>query len=354
MHGVATAANESERQGLSRYGSPQHLIGGVRAGATSSCTLIVRGGRGTAMRVAGVRSIGGRVECFELADSRQPAVGEVLLAVKAAGVGSWDDIVRTGGWDVGTRPPMALGVEAAGTIAEVGADVTGFVVGDEVMCHPLPLRDQGTWAPLLIAAAELLAPKAAAVPWDAAGAFPVPALTAHQVLTDVLAISSGQALLVHGAGGVTGGLIVQLAALRGAEVIATSSAGSTARVLDLGAQAVFDYNDPGWTRQALARWGAIPAAANAQRGGAALVQTVLADNGRLATITSDPPASERGITVLSVYVRPDGEQLTELARLLGNGKLTMHVAKHHRLDDAPNALARVTAGAVGGASVIIP
>ena len=49
---------------------------------------------------------------------------EVLIQVMAAGVGNWDGIVRTGGWDVGGRPPMALGVEAAGVVAEVGSMVT--------------------------------------------------------------------------------------------------------------------------------------------------------------------------------------------------------------------------------------
>jgi hypothetical protein len=57
------------------------------------------------MRVAGVQTFGAQVEHFELPDPRPPAPGTALLAVKAAGVGNWDDIVRTGGWDVGTRPP---------------------------------------------------------------------------------------------------------------------------------------------------------------------------------------------------------------------------------------------------------
>ncbi len=45
---------------------------------------------------------------------------EVLLEVRAAGVGNWDEFVRTGGWGVGVTPPMALGVEAAGTVMAAG------------------------------------------------------------------------------------------------------------------------------------------------------------------------------------------------------------------------------------------
>ena len=66
----------------------------------------------------------------------------------------------------------------------MGDAVTDFGPGDEVMTHPLPLRAQGTWAERLIAPANLLADKPATVSWAAAAAFPVPALTAEQVLTE--------------------------------------------------------------------------------------------------------------------------------------------------------------------------
>jgi NADPH:quinone reductase-like Zn-dependent oxidoreductase len=92
---------------------------------------------------AGIRSVGDEVEMIDVPGPRPLAGDEVLIQVMAAGVGNWDGIVRTGGWDVGGRPPMALGVEAAGVVAEVGSMVTAWAPGDEVMTHPLPLRDQG-------------------------------------------------------------------------------------------------------------------------------------------------------------------------------------------------------------------
>lgn len=141
------------------------------------------------MQVAGIRRVGGVVEMIEVAEPRPLAGDEVLLEVKAAGVANWDEIVRTGGWDVGARPPMALGVAAAGTVMTAGPAVRDWAPGDAVMTHPVPLRDQGTWAPRLIAPAELLARKPDRASWEAAAAFPVPALTAEQVL--------GEALDVH-------------------------------------------------------------------------------------------------------------------------------------------------------------
>jgi NADPH:quinone reductase-like Zn-dependent oxidoreductase len=80
-----------------------------------------------------------------------------------------------------------------------------------------------------------------------AAALPVPALTAERVVSEALAIESGETLLVNGAGGVTGAMIVELAAGRGATVIATASARNADRLKALGAAVVLDYHDPAWT-----------------------------------------------------------------------------------------------------------
>jgi NADPH:quinone reductase-like Zn-dependent oxidoreductase len=72
------------------------------------------------VRASGVRLLGGAVELLELPEPRALRADEVLIDVQASGVGNWDNIVRTGGWDTGARPPMALGLEAAGIVAVVG------------------------------------------------------------------------------------------------------------------------------------------------------------------------------------------------------------------------------------------
>src|SRR5436190_12817134 len=123
----------------------------------------------------------------------------------------------------------------------------------------------------LIAPAGLLARKPPGASWEAAAACPVPALTAEQVLSDTLNVRAGEQLLVHGAGGVTGGLLVALAALRGAQVIATAGPSSRQRVTALGARHVIDYHDQDWPAQvrALAANRGVDAAANAVPSGAA-------------------------------------------------------------------------------------
>jgi NADPH:quinone reductase-like Zn-dependent oxidoreductase len=308
------------------------------------------------VQVAGISQVGAPVEMIEVADPRPLADDEVLIEVRAAGAGDWNEFVRTGGWDVGRRPPMALGVEAAGTVIEVGAAVAEWTSGDAVMTHPVPLRDQGTWAPRLIAPAALLARKPQGANWEAAAAFPVPALTAEQVLSEALGIRAGEPILINGGSGVTGSLLVALATLYGAEVIATAGPSSRERVSALGARHVIDYHDQDWPEQVRAVTGrrGVAAAANAAPGGAATAIRAVADGGRLATITSDPPGEQRGITVSSIYVRPDGNQLRKLAEQFAAGQLDIRVASSYRLADAGQALAQVTSGHAAGSIVLTP
>ena len=133
------------------------------------------------MHGAGITAFGGPVRSMTLDEPRQLAPHEVVIDVYAAGVGNWDELVRVGSWRVGGPPPMALGVEVAGTIAAVGDAVTGLAVGDEVLTHPLPLKRNGTWAQKTVAPAAAVAVKPPAVSFEAAAAFPVPALTAMLV-----------------------------------------------------------------------------------------------------------------------------------------------------------------------------
>ena len=98
------------------------------------------------MKGAGIREIGGQVQLLELPDPPNPKPDEIVIEVRAAGAANWDEIVRTGGWDVGIKPPMALGVSASGVVRAVGKGVRRFHVGGDVLTHPLPLRHQGACA----------------------------------------------------------------------------------------------------------------------------------------------------------------------------------------------------------------
>src|SRR5262249_59770751 len=97
----------------------------------------------------------------------------VLFGVRAGGAGSGDEFARTGGWDLGIWPPMALGVEAAGLVAAAGDQAGGIQAGDRGTVHSLPLREQGTWAEQFIAAAGHVAAVPPGLSFDAAAALPV-------------------------------------------------------------------------------------------------------------------------------------------------------------------------------------
>ncbi|SFK75295.1 NADPH:quinone reductase [Amycolatopsis sacchari] len=307
------------------------------------------------MLAAGMREFGGPVELLDLPEPAGPGSAEVVIDVSAAGVGNWDDIVRSGGWDVGLTPPMALGVEVAGTVVAVGSNVTGFRPGDEVLGHPLPLRHQGCWAERVVVDAGLVVPKPPGVPWETAAAFPVPALTAEQALSESLRVAGNETLLVHGAGGATGGLAVRLAALRGARVIATAGSASADRVGRAGAVEVLDYRDRTWPER-IREWtggAGVDSALNAVPGGSADTVRAVREGGRLATITGDRRPAGSGVSFADVYVRPDSAQLTKLSALLGEGKLSLPVGVTLPLAEAAAALERAVRGANGGPVVLL-
>src|SRR3954462_2597846 len=95
------------------------------------------------LRAAGIEAFDDDVALLELPEPPPLETGQVLIEVKAAGVGNWEEFVRTGGWDVGRVPPLALGVEAAGEVVGVGPDVEWPAAGVAVMTHPLPLPYPG-------------------------------------------------------------------------------------------------------------------------------------------------------------------------------------------------------------------
>src|SRR3989454_10819482 len=305
------------------------------------------------MRAAGIRALGEPVEILEVDELAPPGADEVLIDVAAAGIGNWDELVRIGSWQIGGRAPMALGKAAAGPVAATGSRVAEVRDGDEVMKHPLPLRRHGTWAGRVLAPAATVAARPPEASWEAGGAFPIPALTAAQALDEALGVESGGWVVVNGAGGVTGGLLVQLAAARGARVIATASAKKAERLRGYGAAGVLDYHGhwPALGREITG--GGAPKAVNAARGQAATTLNAVADGGRLATITGDPPREERGVAVSDVYVRPDGRQLSALAELLARGALSVPIASVRAFEQAAQALRDVVAGADGAIVLLL-
>jgi NADPH:quinone reductase-like Zn-dependent oxidoreductase len=291
----------------------------------------------------------GDVVLLELPDPPSPGPGQILVAVEAAGVGAWDRLLGGAGWDVGLRPPAALGVEGAGRVLAVGADVGEFAVGDRVLAHEAPLPGgSGFWAERVLLTAAHTAPFPPGLEPVEAAALPVNGLTAGQALA-MLGVGRGQRLLVTNGAGNTGSLAIQLAAAMGVEVTATASASATDRLRGLGAARVVDYHNPNWPDQVHGRFdGALIAAI----GTAAAALPLVRDGGRLCSLTSDAPAPQRGITSTNLYVRPDAAQLAQLAQRLSKGKLRL-APEPVPLHEGPAAFTRVADGRAGGRKIVL-
>jgi NADPH:quinone reductase-like Zn-dependent oxidoreductase len=248
---------------------------------------------------------------------------------------------------------MALGVEAAGIVLAVGPAVTRFSAGDAVLVHSAPLRYQGAWAAQFLAGEADVAAKPALLDWAAGAALPVPLLTAAQVVSNLGCLPPG-VVLVHGAGGLTGGLLVVMASQAGWRVIATASPTSWDRVRGYGAAELVDHRLPTWRTTVRASYPrGVTAAINAVRGAAASLVPLVADGGCLTTITGDPPPSERGIGVTNAYVAPDGPGLEAGADLVARMRLDIQIAGIYGLAEAADALRLVAEGS-GGTRVLDP
>jgi len=166
-----------------------------------------------------------------------PGAGEVLVAVKAAGVGPWDRLMREG--RISQTLPLTLGSEVSGTVTALGAGVGALALGDAVYGAT---NDQfvGGYAEYALVEAGKIAPKPAALDGVTAAGLPVVAVTAWQMLFDYARIEPGQAILVRGAAGSVGACATQMANEAGVSVYGTVRTRDIERVRALGAEPIVE------------------------------------------------------------------------------------------------------------------
>ncbi len=195
----------------------------------------------TDMKAVRIHAYGGP-EVLEYEDAPRPAPqqGEILVRVHAAGINPVDWKVREGYlkdvWPA--QFPLILGYDVAGTVEEVGANVTEFAIGDAVFS----MIRGGGYAEYAAFPVKDAARKPQTLDFVQTASLPVAALTAWQALFDHAHLEDGQSVLIHAASGGVGHLAVQFAKNKGAHVIATASAHNHDFVRSLGADEVIDYN----------------------------------------------------------------------------------------------------------------
>jgi NADPH2:quinone reductase len=275
----------------------------------------------------------------------KPGAGEVLVAVRAAGVGAWELAIRAHPAP-DARFPMVLGSDGAGTVAAVGAGVRGFHVGDEVYGTA-----EAFYAEYVLVHAADLAPIPKGVGFPEAGILAISGLSALQGIDDVLQLKAGDALIIHGATGGVGTLAVQFAKQRGIKVLATaSSEDGLALVRRLGADLAVNgrTGDIAAAARQLAPGGVDAVLGLA--GGEELEHCIDAlrkdGRGRVAYLSGMSPLPRPRfnyrMTLYSFIAGP--RELRELNRIVEMGHTKVPVAAEFPLADAAGAHRRLEAG----------
>ncbi|SDJ98109.1 NADP-dependent oxidoreductase [Nonomuraea jiangxiensis] len=258
--------------------------------------------------------------------------GQVRVRVRAAGVQPFDTAIRAG-WE---PPGLALdfpripGNEFAGVVDQVGPEVTGVAVGDEVLgfCSLL------AYAEYVVVPAAHVAAKPAGVPWEVAGGLTAGVQTAEMAL-DTMGLAAGETLLVHGAAGNVGAAAAQIARRRGATVIGTAREANHDYLRGLGALPVV-YGEGLADRVRALAPGGVDAALDGAGGHALEVSLELvADRSRIITMVEHGRAAELGIQ--TVRGERTAERLGRYAALYAEGEFVFPVRRAYRLEEAADA-----------------
>jgi len=307
------------------------------------------------MQVVGVETFGGP-EALAVHEVPEPHAGPgtVRIRVQAFAVNPTDTGVREGQRETDTAPPYVPGMDASGVVDEVGPDVDGWQVGDQVMAMALPLSEYGgAYVEHLVAPVGSFTRIPAGTSIEDAATVPMNGLTALQILARA-ALSPGDTLAVTGAAGLLGNYVVQLAKQRGITVIADAAPKDEELVRSLGPDHVVPRGD-GF---AAAVRGIVPDGADALADAAVQREEVVdavRDGGVFADVRGWEGNGARGIRferimVFSEYTSFD--LLEELRQAVEAGVLTPRVAEVLPAARAGEAHERLAAGGTRGRFVL--
>ena len=290
------------------------------------------------MKAVRIHAFGGP-EVLQIADIARPvpADDEILIKVYASGVNPVDWVVREGGNDAlraYLTLPMTLGWDAAGVVAALGRDVTGFQIGDAVYGEP-NFPGDGSYAEYCAAKASQFAHKPQSLSFTEAAGVPLAGLTAWTGIFGHGQLRAGQRVLIQGASGGVGGFAVQFAKAKGAYVIGTASAGNLEYLRQLGADEVLDYRSQ--PVEDLVRDVDVVLEASPLRDNAARVQAVrtLKAGGIFVSVNTDFPFDEAVEAALArqqatgalAANQPRQDWLREMAQLIDAGQVKVVISK---------------------------
>lgn len=296
----------------------------------------------------------------------QPAADGVVVQVRAAGVNPIDWKLYSGAFhavadkhkdSVGLAETLPrLGLECAGVVTAIGADVTDARIGDEVIVYPV----SGAYADYVTAPATSLIPKPAGLGWHEAGALILAGTTAMHTL-HATAVGRGDTVLIHGGSGGVGLMAVQLAAASGATVIATAAERNHDVLRDLGAIPV-SYGHGLLDRVRAAAPHGVTAAIDCVGSDEALDTSLelVADRQRIASIAGTARRAAAGIKVIGNGPGQDaGAEFRHAARAglvtrAAAGELRVLIDSVYPLEETAHAHKAGIAGHAPGKLVLVP
>jgi NADPH:quinone reductase-like Zn-dependent oxidoreductase len=294
------------------------------------------------MKAVAIGRFGGLMELKEYdLPKPEPAADEVLIRVRAAGVGIWDSKQRNGDFLAQNAEfPLILGEECSGDIERVGSSVTTLRESEAVYTYFV--AKQGAYAQYVAVKAVYVARKPASLSYLEAAAVPVIGITAHQAIVDEIKLEPNESIFIAGGAGGVGSFAVQIATAIGSKVIASALAEDFAYLESLGvARAnLIDYtrSDVVAAVRSITNGAGVDAALDAV-GGDSWKQTIGAvkDGGRLAQVTGQEVKSDRKVSVLTILSKPSAERLDTLRDMFDAGQLKVHVEKSFPLAQAGEA-----------------
>ena len=284
-----------------------------------------------------------------------PGQGQVLVRVAATSFNPADAAIRAG--LVQEVFPLTLphvpGLDVAGTVAELGPDVTDWSVGDSVIGY-LPVLADGAAAEFVLAPADLITRAPGSVELVEAAALPAAGLSAWQAVFDHAHVAAGKQVLVNGAGGAVGGYAVQLATNAGARVTATASPRSAERVRSYGPQSLIDHTQNAVTDTA-ERFDVVVNLVPTTEEESAALTSLIVDGGIVVSATSQVPGDpDRGVRAVRMASRSDAEQLAQLVAQVDAGELRIVLAARRPLSELAAVHAEADEGRLAGKTVVYP
>lgn len=290
----------------------------------------------------------------------EPAEGQVRIRVAAAGLNPFDNGVIQGFMKdrMEHRFPLIPGADASGTVEALGEGVTDWSIGDEAFGSAGKMYlGEGTLAEFATMSIGTIARKPASVEHAEAAAVPVAGATAL-TLVEAASVSDDDVVVAIGATGGVGSYLVQLAARRGARVLAVCSAANAEYARKLGATDVIDYGagDVVDAVRSAAPEG-VDVIAEMHRGDdtADLVELVHS-GGRVVSAVggADEALSSRGIEAVNVMGRVTTDSLATLAGMLERGEIQSPEIRSFPLAEAAQAFGQVGSGHTRGKVVVVP